>query len=111
MNPIIPENATATAVVSECAAALAFGLNGVAFNMLAMAPAHEDFLPYLRRLPAARPFWERWVAHAAGLPTAGLWPAWSNRLMARRAVQRGVHRLVLGLLLERRLLQGRRGLP
>jgi hypothetical protein len=82
---------SATAVVSECTASLAFGLNGVAFNMLAMAPAHEDFLPYLRRLPAARPLWEEWVAHTKGLPTAGLWPAWSSHLMARRAVRPGEH--------------------
>jgi hypothetical protein len=78
---------SATALVDECTLALAFGLNGVAFNMLALD--YEDFLPQMERIPAARPLWERWVAHADGLPTAGLWPAWSSRLMAQRTIRTG----------------------
>ena len=78
---------SATALVDQCTLALAFGLNGVAFNMLALE--YEDFLPQMERIPAARPVWERWVAHADGLPTAGLWPAWSSLLMARRSVRAG----------------------
>ena len=78
---------SATAVANECTLALAYGLNGVAFNML--AEAYEDFLPILQRIPSVRPLWEQWVAHAAGLPTAGLWPAWSSQLMARRTVRQG----------------------
>ncbi len=76
-----------TAMVNECSLALAYGLNGVAFNMLALA--YEDFLPLLDRIPPVRPLWEKWVAHAADLPTVGLWPAWSNQLMARRSVRHG----------------------
>ena len=80
---------SATAVVNECTLALAYGLNGVAFNMLALD--YEDFLPLLERIPPARPLWEQWVAHTAGLPTAGLWPAWSSQLMAKRSVRQGEH--------------------
>ena len=80
---------SATAVVNECTLALAYGLNGVAFNLDMLAEAYADFLPILQRIPDVRPLWERWVAHAAGLPTAGLWPAWSSQLMARRTVRPG----------------------
>jgi hypothetical protein len=77
-------------VVNECSLALAHGLNGVAFNMLGMpASTFEDNLPWVKAIPAARPVWEKWVAHAAGLPTTGLWPAWSARMMARRSVRPG----------------------
>ncbi len=76
-----------TSVVNECSLALAHGLNGVAFNML--GTSLEDSLPWVHAIPAARPVWEKWVAHAAGLPTAGLWPAWSTRLMAQRSVRPG----------------------
>jgi hypothetical protein len=77
-------------VVNECSLALAHGLNGVAFNMLGMpASTFEDSLPWVKAIPAARPVWEKWVAQAAGLPTAGLWPAWSARMMARRSVRAG----------------------
>jgi hypothetical protein len=77
-------------VVNECSLALAHGLNGVAFNMLGMpASTYEDNLPWVKAIPAARPVWEKWVAHAAGMPTAGLWPAWSARMMARRSVRPG----------------------
>ena len=81
---------SATTVVNECSLALAHGLNGIAFNMLGMTVSlFEDSLPWVKAIPAARPVWEKWVAHAAGLPTAGLWPAWSARLMARRSVREG----------------------
>jgi len=77
-------------VVNECSLALAHGLNGVAFNMLGLpASTFEDNLPWVKAIPSARPVWEKWVAHAAGLPTAGLWPAWSARMMARRSVRPG----------------------
>jgi hypothetical protein len=80
---------SATAVVDECSLALAYGLNGIAFNMLGMTPNFENSLPWIGAIPAVRPLWEAWVAHTAGLPTAGLWPAWSSRLLARRAVRPG----------------------
>jgi hypothetical protein len=76
-----------TAVVNECSLALGHGLNGIAFNM--MGTFYEDFRPWMDAIPAARPVWEQWVAHTAGMPTAGLWPAWSPQLMARRSVRAG----------------------
>lgn len=78
---------SATAAVNECTLGLAYGLNGVAFNMLSLSMANEDARPLLERIPPARPLWEKWVAHTAGLPTAGLWLAWSSQLMARRSVR------------------------
>lgn len=78
-----------TAVIDECSLALAYGMNGIAFNMLGMLPQFEDSLPWVERIPGARPLWERWVAHASGLLTEGLWPVWHPRLMARRAVRHG----------------------
>ncbi len=80
---------SATAVVDECSLALAYGMNGIAFNMLGMTPGFEDSLPWVTTLPAVRSLWEAWVAHTADLPTAGLWSAWSPRLMARRTLQSG----------------------
>jgi len=80
---------SATAVVDECSLALAYGLNGIAFNMLGTPTSHDDVRPWMESIPAVRPLWEAWMTHTAGLPTAGLWPAWSSRLMARRAVQPG----------------------
>ena len=80
---------SATAVVDECSLALAYGLNGIAFNMLGMTPNFENSTPWMAALPAVRPLWEDWVAHADGLPTAGLWPAWSSRLMGRRTIRPG----------------------
>jgi hypothetical protein len=76
-------------VVNECSLALGYGLNGVAFNMLGTPTSFEDVRPWVEGIPAARPAWEQWVAHAAGLPTAGLWPAWSSNLLARRTVRPG----------------------
>ena len=80
---------SATTVVNECSLALAHGLNGIAFNMLGTPTSREDVRPWMASIPAAKPVWEKWVAHAAGLPTSGLWPAWSARLMARRSVRQG----------------------
>jgi hypothetical protein len=80
---------SATAVVNECTLALAHGLNGIAFNCNALTVAPEDFLPLLERIADVQPQWRAWVTHAAGLPTAGLWPAWSSQLMAKRAVRPG----------------------
>jgi hypothetical protein len=82
---------SATAVVNECSLALAYGLNGIAFNMLATQTSQADVRPWMAAIPAMRPLWEAWVAHAAGLPTVGLWPAWSSRLMARRCMRQGEH--------------------
>lgn len=78
-----------TALVDECALALAYGMNGVAFNLFALPAAEADFLPYMDWIEALRPLWAALVAHTGGLPTAGLWPAWSAELAAKRSVRQG----------------------
>jgi hypothetical protein len=78
-----------TTVVNECSVALGHGLNGIAFNIMGTPTSYEDFKPWMDAIPAARPVWEQWVAHTAGLPAAGLWPAWSPQLMARKTVRPG----------------------
>jgi len=80
---------SSTAMIDECTLALAQGHNGIAFNMNGLTIAYEDFMPLVRDLPAVRPLWEKWTAHAAGLPTAGLWAAWTPQLMAKRTLQPG----------------------
>ncbi len=80
---------SATALINECSLALAYGLNGIAFNMLGMSPQFEDSLSWMAAIPSARSLWEKWVKHTAGMPVGGLWPAWSSELMARRTVKPG----------------------
>jgi hypothetical protein len=77
-------------MMNECVMALAAGLNGIAFNALGMWDTWlEEFEPIAERAAGMRPLWERLAAQVAGLPTAGLWPAWTPQLMARRAVRPG----------------------
>jgi hypothetical protein len=82
---------SATAVVNECSLALAYGLNGVAFNVLGlgMSPQFEDYLSWIDAIPTTRTLWEKWVKHTAGMPVGGLWPAWNSEIMARRTVKIG----------------------
>ena len=80
---------SATAMIDECTLALAQGHNGIAFNLNGLTVAYEDFMPLVRDIPSIRPLWEKWTAHAAGLPTAGLWSAWSSQMMAKRGIQPG----------------------
>jgi hypothetical protein len=76
--------------IDECTLALAAGMNGIAFNALGGGEgSFDDYLAYLAHVHEVRPAWEALVAHAEGLPTAGLWPAWTPRLMARRQVRPG----------------------
>ena len=81
------KKATGT-VIRECTLALAYGLNGIAFNALGDR-AYDVYLPILKQAALVRPCWERLVRHAAGLPTAGVWVAWSPGLTARRQVRQG----------------------
>ncbi|MBC7286629.1 MAG: hypothetical protein H5T86_01000 [Armatimonadetes bacterium] len=76
-------------VANECTLALAFGLNGIAFNALGMGRKLDEFRPIMARVRVARRMWDRLLAAADGLPTVGLWPAWTPRLMARRKVRPG----------------------
>jgi hypothetical protein len=81
---------SATALVAECTLALAAGCNGVALNMLPMwGGPFDEVEAFLPRLRAVRPEWERFVAAAAGLPTAGLWPAWHPKILSRRLMRPG----------------------
>jgi len=73
----------------ECTLALAVGHNGIAFNALGMTGESADYEPILRALPAVRPEWDQLVEHAAGLPTCGLWPAWSMYFMGKHDVRPG----------------------
>jgi hypothetical protein len=78
-----------TALIDECTLALAQGHNGIAFNLFGLTTNYEDFMPLVQRIPAVRPLWEKWVEHVDGLPTTGLWSAWSRQLVARRKVRAG----------------------
>lgn len=80
---------SATAVLDECTLSLAAGLNGIAF--CASTPDEKDCAPLLAAVHPARRVWEELVAHTAGLPTVGLWAAWTPQLMARRTVRQGEH--------------------
>lgn len=79
----------AGSVANECTLALAFGMNGIAFNALGMGKTLEDYQPIMERVRVRRRMWDRLVAAAEGLPTVGLWPAWTPQLMARRVVRPG----------------------
>ncbi len=77
-------------MMHECTLALAVGLNGIAFNALGMWTPHPDRYAAIPQAAARlRPLWERLVAHTHGLPTAGLWTAWTPHLLARRQVRPG----------------------
>jgi len=81
---------SATALISECTLALATGCNGVALNMLPMwGGPFDEVDAFVERLPRVRPEWEQLVEAAAGLPTAGLWPAWHDKVHARRPLRAG----------------------
>lgn len=74
-------------LIDECTLGLAFGVNGVAFNLLGIGQA--DYQPYVPAIAAARPMWERLIAHSHDLPVTGFWPAWSRDMMARSSVEKG----------------------
>lgn len=77
-------------MMNENTLALAAGLNGIAFNALGMWDERpEQYAAIPRAAARLRPLWERLVAHTHGLPTSGLWTAWSPHLLARRQVRPG----------------------
>ncbi len=81
---------SAGSVMNECTLAFAVGLNGIAFNALGMWEGSlEEFRSIPERAQTLRPLWERLVAHTHDLPTAGLWPAWNTKIMARRGLRPG----------------------
>lgn len=86
-----------SSLINECTLALAMGLNGVAFNWLHMwGTSTGDVLPSMAGAAGARWVWERLVDHADGLPTVGLWTAWTWQLMARRKLLPGEEWFTMG---------------
>jgi len=76
-------------VANECTLALAFGMNGIAFNALGMGRKLDEYRPIMERVRVARRMWDQLLPAVDGLATVGLWPAWTARLMARRKVRPG----------------------
>lgn len=65
-----------TIFVAEAGAALAAGCTGVALNLMGISPDPVDeYLPYVERVRAARPLFDRLVALAGRSPCEGLWPS------------------------------------
>ncbi len=89
--PYISLSKSRRSLIDECTLALGFGLNGIAFNALGAVGDRGLGVrePIMRAVRDARPFWEAFVAHARGLPTAGLWSAWHTRMMGRQLVRKG----------------------
>jgi len=83
--PYITLDKAARTVLNECAAALAMGCNGIAFNALRPG-APDDYEPLMKAIEGERPVWEALLEGAQGLPLVGLWPADHRELMARREV-------------------------
>ena len=86
--PYITLDKSVRTVLNECAAALAMGCNGIAFNALRPG-APDDYEPLMAAIEKERPVWEALVEGAEGLPLMGLWPADHRELMARRQVDDG----------------------
>jgi hypothetical protein len=77
-------------VTNEFTMALAMGLNGIACNWLHMWACHDrDSRHHLQAALTMRPVWDKLVAWTAGLPTVGLWGAWTWQSAARRQVHEG----------------------
>ena len=77
----------AATVTNEFTMALAMGLNGIACNWLgyhARESRHQ-----LEAALSMLPVWDRLVQSTAGLPTVGLWGAWTWQSAARRQVHPG----------------------
>ena len=75
-------------VLNEVYLAVMMGCNGAAFNALKSTATGtlDDYQSLLAAIVAERPAWESLVAHVAGLPALGFWPADDNALMGKRAV-------------------------
>lgn len=84
-------NKSLATLINECTLALAYGLNGIAFNALhSVGDNNLDIRePMLREIRQARPFWEAIVSQADGLPGHGLWPAWSCGMLGKVELRPG----------------------
>jgi hypothetical protein len=78
-------NKSIASLINECTMALAYGLNGIAFNCL-------DCITYqnleiretmMCEIHKVRPFWESIVAHADGLTGHGMWLGWSRSMLGK----------------------------
>lgn len=78
-------------LINECTLALAYGLNGIAFNCLgAIGDNNLDIRePLMREILKTRPFWECIAAQADGLSGHGLWPAWSRSMLGKVDLREG----------------------
>ncbi|MFZ2657337.1 MAG: hypothetical protein WAX69_20545 [Victivallales bacterium] len=84
-------NKSRSTLINECTLALAYGLNGIAFNCLpAVGDGNLDIKePLMCEIRKARPFWEAITAQADGLPGHGLWLAWSRGMLGKVDLHEG----------------------
>ncbi len=84
-------NKSLSSLINECTLALAYGLNGIAFNSLhAVGDSNLDIRePMMCEIRKARPFWEAIAAKADGLSGHGLWLAWSRNMLGKVDLQEG----------------------
>jgi hypothetical protein len=84
-------NKSLSTLINECTLALAYGLDGIAFNSLCAVGDNNLKIrePMMREIHKTRPFWEAIVAHADGLQGHGLWPAWSCGMLGRVDLHEG----------------------
>lgn len=84
-------NKSISSLINECTLALAFGLNGIAFNALHSTGDNNLSIreTLMRTIRQARPFWEALAAQADGLPGHGLWLAWSHSMLGKVEVHEG----------------------
>lgn len=69
--------------VVEAAAHLGAGTTGTAFNVLSQRPDPlEEYLPMLRAIARAKPFYRRLRDTLGRHPLSGVWPAWNRDLFA-----------------------------
>ena len=84
-------NKSLSSLINECTLALAYGLNGIAFNSLhATGDSNLDIRePMMCEIRKARPFWEAITAQSDGLAGHGLWLAWSRKMLGKVDLHEG----------------------
>jgi len=88
--PHVPLDKSNAAMVAECTLAIMEGCNDLAYAFTSHFPGRlDDYTPAARAISAHRKMWEELSRRVDGLEVAGLWPAFHDRLMARRTVRDG----------------------
>ncbi len=84
-------NKSRATLINECTLALAYGLDGIAFNCLNSTGDSNLRIrePLMREVRKARPFWEDIAAQADGLKGHGLWLAWSRSMLGKADLREG----------------------